>query len=544
MKIRHILVLILLTAKFSLFSQGIPVSLDNEALYEFVDEMAASHFIVVNQVVKPYSHQQVYKWLVEAESSYTKMTYRQREEWKFYKENILWQKEDTAKLENRIDLFQRENGALSLSPLGFYSRNETMSLALKPILSAQFMNNSNGMIYHRSVGAAMELTIGNWGFYGNIQDYSEKENLARSSYLVNMTGGNYKGQDHSEMRGGVNYENDWVSVGLVKDFMEWGTNQNGANIISDRAPSFAQIKLKISPVEWFEFNYVHGFLVSDVIDSTESYLLSNGDRREVMHGKYIAANMLTLYPFKTLGVSVGNSIVYSADNAKAQYLNPFMFYKSVDHTYNSTDGSGRNVGQNSQMYFDLSFRGIKNCFLYYTLFVDELKMERWKNKDEHNFYSYKTGIKLTQLIPNTSFGIEYTHTTPITYQHDITTTTFESNSYNMGHYLRDNAEEIYTYVNFRPVKNLRFKFSYTYVKKGEEYGYSRSSADVMHPFIEEVRYENSTWEFLSEYQLAYDMFFNFRIGQSNTTGDDLETYVSPHYRGKQFNVMFGANIGF
>ncbi|MDA3852679.1 MAG: hypothetical protein PF444_00320, partial [Bacteroidales bacterium] len=451
------------------FSQGIPMSTDNEALYEFIDELAASHYISVNQVVKPYSQKQVKNWLLESEFHYNRMTKRQQQEWQFYSDNIVWQQEDTTLLANRIDLIKGNNTAFSLSPLGFFSNTEKMTFALKPILKAQFYTNSNGTIYHRSVGAAMNLTVGNWGFYGNIQDYSEKETLAKSPYLVNMTGGNYKGQDYSDMRGGMTYANDWLTLGLVKDYVAWGTNQNGANIISDRAPSFAQIKLKIKPVEWFEFNYVHGFLVSDVIDSAESYVLSTGERLDVMNGKLIAANMLTFYPFKTLGFSVGNSIVYSADNAKVQYLNPLMFYKSVDHTYNSTDGAGLNVGQNSQMFLDISLRSIKNVFVYYTLFVDELKMERWKSKDEHNFYSYKAGVKFTQIIPNTSFGVEYTHTTPITYQHDVTTTTFESNSYNMGHYLRDNAEEFYTYVHFRPVKNLRFKLSYTHVRKGEEY---------------------------------------------------------------------------
>lgn len=545
MNLRPYILVLLISFVVSSNAQDIPIPTDNEALYEFIDELASSHFISVNQLVKPYSQKQVEQWLIAAGTYVDEMTVRQKKEWQFYSDNIVWKAVDSLQLANRIDLIDGENMAFSLSPLGFYAHTEKMTFALKPILKAQFYTNSNGTIYNRSVGAAMDLTVGNWGFYANLQDYSEKETLAKSSYLVNMTGGNYKGADHSDMRGGVTYTNKWVSLGLVKDYVEWGTNQNGANIISDRAPSFAQLKLKIKPVKWFEFNYVHGFLVSDVIDSTESYVMSNGDVRDVMHGKFIAANMFTLYPHKTLGLSLGNSIVYSADNAKVQYLNPMMFYKSVDHTYNSTDGTGRNVGQNSQMFFDVSFRGIKNVFLYYTLFVDELKMERWKNDDEFNFYSYKTGVKFTQLLPNTSFGFEYTHTTPLTYQHHVTTTTFESNSYNMGHYLRDNAEEYYAFIHYRPLKNLRFKLSYTHVRKGEEYGYSLTDPDlVKHPFIEEVKYQNSTWEFLSEYQLAYDMFFNFRIGQSNTSGEDLATYVPPHFQGKQFNVMFGANIGF
>ncbi len=545
MRLKPLALFFFLAVFYVLKAQDIPLSTNNEALYEFIDEMAAQHFIQVNHIVKPYSRQQVVKYLNDAEFYYHKMTKRQQKEWEFYKDNIIWHKKDTTHLSNRVDVIQREYGALSLAPIGLFSNSDRMNFALKPVINGQFLSNSNGMIYHRNIGVTMDLTVKNWGFYANAQEIAEKERLLTENYLVNERGANYKSLDYSDMLGGVTYANDWLSLGLVKDYTEWGTHQNGANIISDRAPSFAHFKMKVKPVDWFEMNYIHGWLVSDVIDSTESYTMSSGKRRDVMHGKFIAANMFTIYPFKTLGISAGNSMVYSADNAQLQYLNPLMFYKSVDHTYNSTDGAGRNVGQNSQMFFDVSFRGIKKLFVYYTLFVDELKIDRWQHDDEHNFYSYKTGMKVTQLIPNMSFGVEYTHTMPITYQHDVTTTTFESNSYNMGHYLRDNADEIFAYVHFRPVKNLRFKFSYTQVRKGEEYGYIRGDADLTrHPFLEEVKYKNSAWEMMSEYQLAYDLFFYLSVGQSNTSGDDLNLYVPPHFRGKQFNMNFGFNIGF
>lgn len=525
-------------------AQDIPLSTNNEALYEFIDELAAEHYITVNQVVKPYSRQQVYQWMEEAEFYYYQMTKRQREEWQFYKDNLLWQNDKDGE-KNPWHLLEREYGALSLAPVGIFSSSEAMDFALKPVLGSKFYLNSAGLKYHRNVGIAMDMTVKNWGFYANVQEIAESERLLSKEYLVNERGANYKTVDYSDMLGGVSYANDWISLAMVKDYVEWGTHQHGANIISDRAPSFAHIKMKLKPVDWFEMNYMHGWLVSDVIDSTESYTMSTGDRRDVMHGKFIASNMFTVYPFKTLGLSAGNSIIYSADNAKLQYLNPFMFYKSVDHTYNSTESYGKNTGQNSQMFFDISVRSIKKVFLYYTLFVDELKIARWKEEDEHNFYSYKTGAKFTQLIPNTSFGLEYTHTVPITYQHDVTTTTYESNSFNMGHYLRDNAEELYFYFHYRPFKNWRFKLDYTFIRKGEEYGYQRYSEDLTrHPFIEEVKYQNAIWTLMSEYQLAYDLFFYLSVGHSNPTGDDVDIYLPPSQRKKEMQFNFGFNMGF
>ena len=538
--------LVLISIPSFLSAQDIPVSMKNEALYDFVDELATAQFIHVNQVVKPYTQAQIKQWLTDAEVHYNRMSKRQQAEWRFYKTNMSWPHLDsTVNKHQHSTLIQREFGVFSLAPLGVYSDNGKVAISLKPVLNAQFLSNDKGMFYHRSYGAEFLLHTGNWSAYGNLQDYAESEQMYVDQYLVNHTGGNYKNLDYSDMRGGLSYANSWVSVGMVKDYLSWGTQEHGANIISDQAPSFGQLRLKIHPVDWFEFNYVHGWLVSNVIDSTDSYIQSNGIHRDVMHGKYIAANMLTLYPWRSLNLSFGNSIVYGADEAQWQYLNPFMFYKSVDHTYNSTDGAGANVGQNSQMFFDVSFRGIKHVLLYYTLFVDELKMERWKHADEHNFYSYKAGIKVSNLLPNVFFGAEYTHTVPITYQHDILTTTFASNDYNLGHYLRDNAEELYAYVQYKPLRNLQLKLDYCLVRKGEEYGYVRQSPDlVKHSFIEDESYRSSSWEFKAQYLLAYEMLFYVGVGQSETSGADVELYTPDFNRGKHFNFSFGANIGF
>ncbi|MCK7530301.1 MAG: hypothetical protein MZV63_04210 [Marinilabiliales bacterium] len=228
------------------------------------------------------------------------------------------------------------------------------------------------------------------------------------------------------------------------------------NIFSGRTPSFAHIKLQLKPAKWFEFNWVHGWLVSEVIDSASTMVFTNSygtDQREEMFDKYLAANLFTFKPFNKFYVSLGNSIIYSADGPQLQYLIPVMFYKSVDHTYNATDQSGRNVGQNSQMFIDISSRNIKKLHLSATLFIDELSTDRFTNDTLWNFWSIKGGVRVSR------FDSEYIHylriykSMPLTYQHNVPTTTFESNGYNLGHYLRDNSHEFYFSVLVKPFQN-------------------------------------------------------------------------------------------
>ena len=144
-------------------------------------------------------------------------------------------------------------------------------------------------------------------------------------------GGNYKGSrveggaDYSEMRGGIFLHWDFLEVGVVKDHVTWGDNYNGAIIHSGHTPSFPMLKLHIRPVKWFDFSYFHAWLVSDVVDSSLTYVLPNGSHRDTYENKFMAANMFTFIPVSGLNLSFGNSIIYSDQNVNAAYLIPYSF---------------------------------------------------------------------------------------------------------------------------------------------------------------------------------------------------------------------------
>jgi hypothetical protein len=219
-----------------------------------------------------------------------------------------------------------------------------------------------------------------------------------------------------------------------------------------------------------------------------------------------------------------------------------MFYKSVDHTYNATDQSGRNVGQNSQMFVDLSSRNIKKVHLSATLFIDELSTSRIFNDSVWNFWSIKTSMRISDLIPNTFITAEYTKSMPLTYKHNIPTTTFESNGYNLGHYLMDNSQEIYVSVMHKPFRTLSLKLSYLFAQKGKDYD-DLGGSRLGNPFMDTVEWENKTIAFRASYQIINDGYIFLNYVNSNITGD-LDKYTAPMFHGKQNTISFGANFGF
>jgi hypothetical protein len=261
--------------------------------------------------------------------------------------------------------------------------------------------------------------------------------------------------------------------------------------------------------------------------------------------------MFSFFPVRYLNISLGNSIVYSDIGVQPAYLIPFLFYKSVDHTLNSTSNY---AGQNSQMFFDISSRIIKHLNLYFTCFIDELSVKRIGDKNRHNFVSYKGGVRLSNWpLQNVILTGEYTFTLPMTYQHFISTTTFESNKYNLGHYLRDNSRDLYLSIQYKPVRGLHFKLSYNYAEHGNNYVYGQYEPADEAPVMENITWRKSVITFKTRYELVNNtyMFFNVSFGDikgfdvDGISADDyLNMYTPEFFHGKTNTISFGANVGF
>lgn len=528
-KIAFILCLFCITqiSNISLSGQEVPQSVSNNGIYEFLDELANNQIISINSVVKPYSRLFIAKRLQEAAEKKEQLNPRQQKELDFYLMDFGKELNAGKDWKRRKDLF--------------YYKDTLFSLTVNPILGGELFINSSGKATYLRNGAEARAYVQNWGFYASLRDNHEKPLLGLPAYLTVREGGHLKNAtDWSEMQGGVTFSWRWGSAGLVKDRQQWGNNYNGANIFGGNNPSFVQLRLHISPVKWFDFNYFHGWLNSMVVDSARSYWVTNSygtDYRKVYHKKFIAANMFTFTPLKNLNISAGNSIVYSDLDLFPAYLIPVLFYKSVDHSVNSGIDN-----MNSQMFFDVSSRQIKNLHLYGTLFVDELSMSRIFNKNEWNFLSYKAGFRLTDFaVTNLSFTTEFTYTYPLTFQHYVPTLTFESNGYNLGHYLRDNSREWYIAISYRPVRTLNINLYFIDAIRGPDYtqlGVNR----LGNPPLATIEWHNTTFGVKASYQLINDLYTWFSFAVSDITGDIR--WSPDYFYGKKNTLNLGVTVGF
>ena len=183
--------------------------------------------------------------------------------------------------------------------------------------------------------------------------------------------------------------------------------------------------------------------------------------------------------------------------------------------------------------------------LYGTVFLDEVAVDRILNSNEHNFVSYKVGAATT-FLPDVRFWTEYTWTNALTFRHYIPTTTFESNQYNLGHYLEDNARQFCLGAEYRPIRTLNISAYYKHSEKGPDHtDLGTMPRDAITPF-EPIVWRSVQAGILATCQLVNDLYMRLGYEWRNVTGNAeyLEQWTPEVYHGRTGTFRIGLNYGF
>jgi len=340
--------------------------------------------------------------------------------------------------------------------------------------------------------------------------------------------------------------------------------------------------LQLTPVWWFQFDYFHAWLISNVINGEDYYVeqtkVSDGtvqyskDYRP--RNKYMAANMFTFKPCQWVHFSFGNSIVYAENNPQAAYFIPFAFYKSLDHllTKGLPADSGRVENQNSQVFATITVRPVDHLKLYGSFYLDEFKFSRLKASDpQKNPVSYLVGFDWTGW-PIKGLGLkgEFMRSYIACYTHSIKALEYTSNSFTMGHYMGDNAQSIFIELSYRPYKGMWLALSYTNDTKYNQYYYVRQligTTIAQKPFDKAI-YKNDQVDLKFTYEVHPNMYlvagvsYRYARGYDNTGDQDspyidsttaqqmgsatyyLNQFCPDFYQGKNISANIGFSFGF
>jgi len=233
-------------------------------------------------------------------------------------------------------------------------------------------------------------------------------------------------------------------------------------------------------------------------------------------------------------------VIYDYRHPHAAFLLPVAFYKAIDHTLNAGVDN-----MNSQLFVSLSSRNLKHFHLYGTVFLDEVAIDRVFNDEEFNFMSYKAGLSST-IVPNLRVTAEYTWTNALTFMHYVPTTTFESNQYNLGHYLEDNARDLYASVSWSPWRTLRVKAYLNKSLKAPDHTELGTMPRAGFPSFEPIVWESMKLGALLSVQLVNDLCLRIGYKWREVKGEEtyLDRWTPDEYHGQTNTFHFGINYGF
>lgn len=507
-------------------AQVVYVPVEN-GVYDFLERQNLKRLIKLDDEVKPFSRIYIARCLsVISNSGLQNLNDVELEDLEFYLQEYYYEVSELNHTSSVINQASKERWFL------FSYSDSLFNLKLSPIAGYGISSTGSNSGHTRWVGLSTFGTYSDWfGFSFDIRDKGEfGDNVDKNKYFSPLRGAWFKGApdgiEFSDAKGSINFNWKWGQVSLIKDYLQWGHGRFGQLILSDKAPSYPQIRLQIKPVEWLRFSYMHGWLSSLVYDSAYFYNSYPGTISQTLVKsyipKYIAANMLTVTPVNGLDVSVGNSVVYGGE-LRPEFFIPFMFYKFLDHN----SGRGDVNDANGVMYFDISAKYPKNFQFYSTMFIDVTEIRNILDNNFNNTWiGFTLGGKTVDfLFDNLDLTLEYTRLNPWVYEHKNEVTNYKHLNSPLGHWLGQNADQFRVQLNYQLIRGFKFQLYTKFIRKGglDDVYYAYAGMDEKKIlFLSSPLRKESRIGFDFSYEYMHDLIIKGSYVYSDVTDEDLQ----------------------
>lgn len=543
--------ILLLIFIYTAFAQIVYEPLHRD-IYQYLSRLSQKGIIDFDDQIKPMSRIYIAGKLNELQDISALLTSLEKDELRFYLSDfdreikmINSEKYDNKEL---IIVNSDDSGRFRL----FSYTDNFFSMNVNPVLGIKIGSRDNSRLTHIWNGIyTYGYLTDHIGFSFDFRDNVEKGtsidktksftpvigvNARSDANIVNYTSDKI---EYSEAKAVISANWNWGSISVGKEFFEWGYGEGGKLVLSTKAPSFPFVRLDVNPLNWLSFNYIHAWLSSDIIDSSDFYFTDIGQTRFNFREKFLASHTLTIKPIKGLNISVGESIVYS-DRLEFLYLMPIMFYRLADH-YLSRQYNA--AGSNAQFFGSVSSRNhIPNTHLYGTLFIDEITITNlFDSEKQRNQVGLSLGGSVVDLpIDNLTFTLEYTKVYPFVYEHYIPTTTYQSASYNLGHWMGHNADQIYSSVEYRFLRGLKAKLWGQYIRKGDKGEPQQQHIQPQPPFLFGSRKNYTYFGGFIQYELLHELFgkIEFQKTKSSVQQED-NSFIDKTLNEFYFSIYYG-----
>ncbi|MCX6317698.1 MAG: hypothetical protein NTW29_10425 [Bacteroidetes bacterium] len=418
-------------------------------------------------------------------------------------------------------------------------------LVVNPLINISVSKESNNdqTLYLNTRGVSIRARLANKiGFYSSITDNQEKTPFYVRDFVTARRAvpgaGFFKdfkitGYDFFDARGYFTFNvTKYIDVAFGYDRNFIGNGYRSL-YLSDFGNS--NLFLKLNTRIW-RFNYQNLFME-----------LHNADNRggdKLIGKKYAAMHHLDINITKWLNIGLFEGVIFGRQNRfDFGYLNPIIFYRSIEQQNGSFD--------NSVVGMDAKVNLKKNIQLYGQLLLDEFNLTEvragngwWANK-----FGIQVGAKYIDAfgISNLDLQLEHNRVRPFTYSHNDSVANYTHYNQPLAHPLGANFSEVVGIARYQPAPRWLIQGKMIYYMQGRDSTAESFGSNIFYPNVAPFRKKDygfdigSGWKtnvFLASFFVSYEWKENLFLEMS-AQYRKLDTKTAPIISGNSTVVSFG-----
>ncbi len=317
------------------------------------------------------------------------------------------------------------------------------------------------------------------------ESYAQLGVLNGQNFVKEFDGGTPNtGFDYFNARGYITYspvEQFRVKFGKDKVFLGNGYQ---SLLLSDNAAEhfFLNLNTRIWKLEYIN----HFAMMTD-------FIKGKPDSYGTYPKKYAVFHQLNYKPWKQLSVGLFESVVYSPRlpsghrGFEIEYLNPLIFYRSVEQSLGSPD--------NSMLGLTWKLNALKHFQQYGQFLLDDLNFRQRANGSGYygNKYGYQLGLKYIDAfkVMGLDLQMEYNWVRPFTYSHFNPAASYSHYGQALGYAYGANTHDLNLIARYQPFARWSALAIFTTVLQGRDLNGLNYGGDISRPYTTAVQQYNN-----------------------------------------------------
>ena len=288
-----------------------------------------------------------------------------------------------------------------------------------------------------------------------------------------------------------------IQFGHEKNFLGNGIRSLA---LSDASEDYLFLKLQ---TQVWKISYQNLFM-----DLTADFL-RGGD--QLYPKKFAAAHHLSINATKWLNVGVWESVIFHReDGFELNYLNPIIFYRSIEQLMGSPD--------NTMIGLDYRVNFLRRFSWYGQVSLDDYNFQASKGENGYwaNKFGIQQGIKYMNAFSllNLDLQAEWNIVRPYTYTQKDTVTHYSNYNQPLAHPLGANFNEVIGMARYQPIFPLTITGKFIYAVQGRDTSGSNWGANIFIPTTDknvETIYDNEIAQGVKSHLTLFSLTASYMV---------------------------------